>query len=215
MDIVDFIQKFFIYLLPGIFGVIIFNILNPHKERQYLIETVYALLLSFASFAIIDVIFGGIKKLFPCFVCDKINIISYVTNMDTEIPTENFLCATIAAVILVFILTFINSQNIIFKVARFIHITNRNDNLSVWEVFLENNRCVTLRDTITNNTYYGIIKIYSDNSDLREIYMNDVDVYNETGEHQYHLKDLYLSRNHNEFTLETFTECEDKQDEKE
>ena len=68
--------------------------------------------------------------------------------------------------------------------------------------FFDSTSVVTLRDLITGNTYYGSVASYSDNSSNREIYFDNVYVYDKYSEFLYHAEGLYLSRAHNEFTIE-------------
>ena len=70
MDIFEFVQKFFLLLLPGILGSYLYASLNVQKEQHYYFEFLKIVMLSFMSYLSTDVLFLGIKKLFPCFICE-------------------------------------------------------------------------------------------------------------------------------------------------
>ena len=47
MDIIEFIQKFFILLFPGIVGVFLYNTLSIRREQHYALEFLKMLCVSF------------------------------------------------------------------------------------------------------------------------------------------------------------------------
>lgn len=81
-------------------------------------------------------------------------------------------------------------------------LTRRIDNQTVWEHVFDDNDVIVLRDSVTGNTYYGKVYSFSDNSENREIYFENVSVFDENSDFLYHAEKLYLSRVHNEFTIE-------------
>lgn len=206
MEILTFIQKFFILLLPGTIGILLYNKINIHKEQHYYFEFLKIIIYSFFSFVIVDVVFWTIKSLFPCFVWSPINILNHISSNNIHIPEENTISAIIVAVIIACIITKVNYNNWLFKLANKLNLTHRLDNQPVWEHIFDDSDVVVLRDYITKNTYYGKVIAYSDNSDIREICFNDVYVYDEKSEFLYHATELYLSRAYNEFSIEVQNE---------
>ena len=99
MDILTFIQKYFVFLLPGIIGILLYHKLNIHKEQHYYLEFVKVITYSIFSFVFADAVFWIIKKLFPCFIYSPINIIHYLTSNVTSIPTANVVLAMIFALV--------------------------------------------------------------------------------------------------------------------
>jgi len=202
MDILTFIQKYFVFLLPGIIGILLYHKLNIHKEQHYYLEFVKVITYSIFSFVFADAVFWIIKKLFPCFIYSPINIIHYLTSNVTSIPTANVVLAMIFALVFACVLTKANSQNWLFTLANKLKITRRIDNQPVWEHAFDTDDIVILRDYITKNIYYGKVISYSDNSEIREIKFEDVRVYDERANFLYYAEELYLSRTHNEFSIE-------------
>ena len=85
----------------------------------------------------------------------------------------------------------------------------------MWEHVFDRNDIVVVRDKVTTNTYYGRVVAFSDNSEIRELILEDVYVYDQEGDRLYHTESVYLSRNHNEFTVETYNDQESYDSEKE
>ena len=202
MELIGFIQKFFVFLLPGIVGTYIYTTLNIHKEHHYYFEIIKILIISFFSYLSIDVLFAAIKALFPCFVFDSIDIVSILSSNTVAIPKANMLSSIVVAIIMACYITKAYSFNWMFVLANKLKLTRRTDNKTVWERVFDDSAVVVLRDTVTTNTYYGKVSFYSDNSDNKEIYFEDVYVYTENSDFLYHAEKLYLSRAHNEFTVE-------------
>ena len=202
MSIFEFVQKFFLFLLPGILGSYLYRSLNVQTEEHYYFEFLKMIMLSFVSYLATDMIFGGIKKLFPCFIYSPIDIIHKIGSSETVIPSPNVLGASALALILSCVLTKARYENWLFKLANKLKLTRRIDNQPVWEHIFDDSDIVVLRDYVTKNTYYGKVVSFSDNSENREIYFENVSVFNEESDFLYRAENLYLSREHNEFTVE-------------
>lgn len=202
MNVFEFIQKFFLFLLPGILGSYLYAALNVQKEQHYYFEFLKIIMLSFISYLATDACFGAIKKLFPCFIFNPIDIIHHIGAVESGIATANVLASVILALFWACILTRAQYENWLFKLANKLKLTRRIDNQTVWEHVFDDSDVVVLRDRITKNTYYGKVISYSDNSENREIYFGDVYVFDEYSDLLYHADKLYLSRAHNEFTVE-------------
>lgn len=208
MSVLDFIQKYFVFLLPGLIGILLYNKVSIHKEEHYYFEFLKMILYSFASFLFSDAIFWIIKRFFPCFVYHPINIINFLSSSKTNLPVANTIVAILFSILFSCLLTKANYNNWIFNIANKLKLTRRIDNESVWEHLFDTTVVVVLRDFVTENTYYGSVESYSDNSINREILFNDVYVFDKYSQYLYHAESLYLSRNHNEFTIEIQNEEE-------
>lgn len=214
MDIFEFIQKFFLLLLPGILGSYLYASLNVQKEEHYSFEFLKMVMISFASYLATDILFWGIRKLFPCFICAPIDIIHKIGSTETAIPTANVLVSIGFALFLACILTKARYENWMFKLANKLRLTRRIDNQTVWEHVFDDSDIVVLRDYVTQNTYYGKVISFSDNSENREIYFENVSVFNKESDFLYRAENLYLSRAHNEFAVEIHDDSVDDEGER-
>ena len=202
MDIIEFVQKFFLFLLPGILGSYLYASLNVQKEQHYYFEFLKMIMMSFVSYLLTDILFGGINWLFPCFIYDPIDIVHQIGATEATIPTGNVLVSIVFALAVACVLTRAGYENWLFRLANRMKLTRRIDNQTVWEHVFDNNDVIVLRDLITGNTYYGKVYSFSDNSENREVYFENVSVYDKNSGFLYHAEKLYLSRLHNEFTVE-------------
>jgi hypothetical protein len=204
MEFIEFIQKFFVFLLPGILGLIVFNYFNPCKQKHYYIEFLYIILYSFFSFLIVDSIFALIKRCIPSVPFYPINIVTHIGTLNGEMPLVNMIAAIIVVMIIALTGTKINYRNTLFKMANKLKITYRTNNTTVWENALHDKTYVVIRDYITKNTYYGQLLEFSDASDLRELRLGSVSAFNEESELLYEVNEVFISRGHNEFSIETY-----------
>lgn len=214
MDIFEFIQKFFLLLLPGIIGFYLYILLNIQKEEHYYLVFLKVIVISFVSYLCTDIVFAAVSSIIPCVNLNAIDIIHQIGANATTIPTANVLMSVLFALVLACLLTKVEYENWIFLIANKLHITRRTDNQTVWEHFLDENNVVILRDQVTKLSYYGKVHSYSDNSPNREIFFEDVAVFDKNSNRLYHMEKLYLSRAHNEFVLEVPDDLEIAQLEK-
>ena len=214
MDAFEFVQKFFVILLPGILGSYLYAALNVQKDQHYYFELLKIIMLSFLSYLFTDVLFGAIKKLFPCFVYGPIDIIHQIGVSNAVIPTANVIFSVIFAILFACLFTKAGYENWMFKLANKLGLTRRIDNQTVWEHVFDDSDIVVLRDQVTKNIYYGKVYSYSDNSENREIYFENEYVFDEESTPLYHAEKLYLSRAHNEFTVEIQDDSQDTKGEK-
>ena len=214
MEIVEFIQKFILLLLPGIIGVFLFDAINIRVQKHYYFEFLRILCFSIAAFCVSDGILWTIKKLFPCFILAPVNIIAQINAFAIEIPVSNEFIAIVTAIVLSGMLTKAHSTDLLFKIAYRLNLSRRVDNAPVWENAFNESSIVVIRDQVTKNTYYGRVDRISDNSDIRELLLHDVRVYNDESELLYHTKSVYMSRCQNEFTIEVFDYDDNSQEDK-
>ena len=121
---------------------------------------------------------------------------------EIHLPTENVLAASIMGIMSVCLMTKAEYEDWIFHLANRLGLTNRADDKSVWDRVFDNGSVVTIRDMETTNTYYGEVYLFSDRGSQRELLLQDVDVYDNSSNFLYHMDFLYLSREHNRFTIE-------------
>ena len=214
MDLFEFIQKFFLILLPGILGSYLYSSLNVHKEQHYYFEFLKMIMISFVSYVTTDVLFCGIKKLFPCFIYAPIDIVHQIGSSASVIPTANVFVSVFFAIVFACLLTKARYENWLFQLANKLKLTRRIDNQPIWEHVFDDSDVVVLRDYVTGNTYYGKVYSYSDNSENREIYFENVSVFDENSEFLYKAEKLYLSRVHNQFTIEVQDDSQTKEGER-
>ena len=201
MEIAEFIQKFFLLFLPGIVGMLVYNQINIREEQQGYVESLKLVCLSLASYLLTDGLFWALRRI-PGFPWGPVNIVEVIAAEEIRLPAANVFSASVFAVVLVCLLTKAVADNWFFGIARRLSLTKRAGNQPVWEMAFDYGNTVVFRDLVTENTYCGKVMFFSDNSDIREILLRDVVVYDSGSAELYRTSILYLSREHNQFTME-------------
>lgn len=218
MELIEFIQKLFLILLPGIIGVLVINELTIHKEQHYYLELIRVFTYSFFSFLIPDILIRIINCMLRICKCsirfETVDIVKHIASENFTIKTHNEIFAICCAILLSVLITKVKNDNLIFHIAHKLNITRRIDNQSVWDSVFDIDSIVVIRDFVTTNTYYGRVEKYSDNCENREILLKEVRVFDQEGTFLYECESLYLSRQHNEFSIEIYN-YEDKSQESE
>jgi len=213
MEIIEFVQKSFLFLLPGVIGSYMYSKLNVQKESHYYLKFLEMIVISFFAFLVTDVFFRMVVFICPCFKVSPIDAFTMISANTENIPTLNVLVSIVNAIVIAYFLTKMQYENWLFKIANKLGVTCRIDNQTVWEHIFDDSDIVILRDYITKNIYFGSVFSYSDNSDNREICLENVKVYNEKAEFLYDANMVYLSRAHNEFSVEVHNDsvlCEEE-----
>lgn len=205
MSIIEFIQKFFLFLLPGIVGALLYSQLSITREQHYYLELLKLICLSFASYLLSDVVFWALGGI-PVIPWKPVNIIRLIGSPEGGIPVPNVAAALCVSVLLSCALVKLVDDGWFFAAANRLSLTHRTGNRPVWEQFMDNGHNVVLRDYVTRNIYYGRVEVFSDNSEQRELLLGDVTVFNEDAEFLYRAEYLYLSREHNQFSVEIQTD---------
>ena len=111
-------------------------------------------MISFISYLTTDILLGGIKKLFPCFIYAPIDIVHQIGATDSVIPTANVIVSVLFALIYACFLTKARYENWLFKIANKLRLTRSIDDQPVWEHFFDDNDVVVLRYLVTGNDRY-------------------------------------------------------------
>ena len=158
--------------------------------------------LSLVSYLLTDALFA-ILGLIPVFPWRPAHIIQEIASPEIHLPSANVLASVLMGIAIACLLTKADYHNWLFGIANAMNLTDRTDDKTVWDRVFDDGKVVILRDMVTTNIYYGEVYIFSDDKDRREIIFYHVRVYDQMSNFLYHADTLYLSREHNQFTIET------------
>lgn len=137
--------------------------------------------------------------MFTVFICNQLNdklfwkvtFLSSLLNSKEQIKVSEVFLATLIGAILAVILVVIINKKHIFKVARFLGISNKHGEDDVWDYLFsdESIEWATIRNLDTKIVYQGAISAYSQKDDKRELLLADVIVYKDQNSGE--LKELY------------------------
>jgi len=190
MEVSELTLKLIIILTPGAIASIIFEKLTIHKK--------------WTSFQFIanSILFGGISYLlaqliFYSFGQDQ-NLTHFWSNLPSkEIPFNAVIKAILASIVIGFICAGIDNLKIINRIGKSLKLTTKYGDENLYSYFLNANNVneVYIRDINNNITYHGIISSFAENTEFKEIVLQDVKVYDYTSsQFMYELDKIYLSR---------------------
>ncbi len=199
--------------IPGVIAYLVSDKMVIRKYHDISHVAVSVFIYSIISYAILSVVlfmFG-----------EEINYVylQVVSNdmSGNEVPI--LLGGSSVGIIYSFIISLEFRYCLLNKIGKFFRVTARYGDVDVWHFFNnspmdeKNDGYLYVRDLKTGFTYYGYIQLYSDSEQDRELVISDVSVYkSESGEHCYDLKNLYLSRNRDDITIEVPNQAEGESD---
>jgi hypothetical protein len=202
MSISSFLIRIILLVIPGIIGSLLYRSLRGRTSRKDWEDYLEILVFSFLAYGV----YGLLIRLFNA--GDALVTFRAFTNESVPIDKpigHAILFASIAAVPIAFIASYIDNYKLINKFARRIKATRRFGDEDVWDYFNRSPdiKWVNVRDHKLNLLYACWIQSYSDPYKDRELLLRNVKVYNNTtGEFFYNTDVMYLSRKSDELTIE-------------
>jgi hypothetical protein len=192
--------------LPGILSAAMIDSLSTHSKRTQFQFAVRALFLGVASYLGLAVFHH--------------KLVFFQALTDTEMPVllSEVGYATAVAVVLGAVLTLAAEKKLLFRVARSIRLTRRFGDQDVWGYLLNSPdvEWVAVRDHKRGLVYDGHIRLFSDDSQNAELYLEDVQVYdNATGTLLYNVAGMYVALDRQDLTIEVRTSTLGSQGERE
>ena len=131
---------------------------------------------------------------------------------------HEIIIASLIGVLLSFIAAYIHTYKLVTRVGQLVRATENFGEEDIWH-YLHNKPdilWVYIRDHEYDLSYSCWIEAYSDAFKERELLLRDVEVFrNSTGQKLYHCDVMYLSRKHDEFTIEAVNPVIDQKVKKE
>ena len=200
MTIFDFIERFILFVIPGVIVYVEFSYLTGKRAPAEWLSLTYVFLASTLSFVFGNLLILAVNLL-PQFEFSLVDIAKILSGDQESLSTAGLVFSIIAAVVLGLLTVFIWDKRYIFRLANWMHITHKTDNDQVWDYLFDFQPWVILRDYVTGNTYYGRVDRYSDGDGVREILLEEVSVWSKA-DGEYKMEKVYISRNPSEFTIE-------------
>lgn len=207
MNITDFTLKLIFILIPGAMASLIFEKLTVHRPWNSFKFTAHSILFGLLAYLSTDWFINAINKIFNA-RWRALSILNTLT--DNAIPFIEIGKATVAGVLIGLISSAVDHHKWINRIAHYLNISNKIGDINLYSHFLTARDIiiVQLRDTVTNQTYKGIVGGYFETDEFKEIVLFDVAVYSNEKEGNseltelYRLKALYLSRPKDEILIE-------------
>ena len=194
MGLSEFALKLFFLFLPGIISLLIIDTLTVHRKWEKFTFSLYSFVLGLLNYLL----------WYPISCIEYFNERNYNfllgISKSSDINIEGIIVVTaFVSIPLGLLLTWIINSKLIFKIARKIKISEKIDDLDIWDyVFttVKDTEWILIRDYENDRVYEGWVKAFSQTSEknVNEVFMIDVQVYvNSTAEPLYTTPGMYFS----------------------
>ena len=190
MEVSELTLKLIILLIPGALASFIFEKLTIHKKWDSFKFIANSIIFGTVSYILAQLLFS-LRTQDPDFI-------NFWKNLQTK---EIHLTAVIKAIVVSLIIGFacagLDNYKCINRVGKFFHLSTKygDENLYSYFLTLPEVTEVFIHDIPNNITYFGVIDSYSETEKFKEIYLNNVKVYQyDTANFCYGVEKVYLSR---------------------
>ena len=198
-----------IILIPGAIAAIIYNKLAIHRKWSSFDFILYASLSGVISYLLLQIFIILKWCIFSHSAKSTYDILEVWDILNIEIiPYDEIIYASIFAVLIGCLITFITQNKILYKVAQKIKISNKYGDDNLFNNFLNSPEIeeIYIRDIENQLTYHGILNFFSENDDVFELVLSDVSVYGYSdSQHFYDIERIYLSINKENTKIEKVT----------
>ncbi len=193
MDVTEFGLRLILLFLPGIICASLVDALTTHPPRTQFRFALRALILGVASY--------GILALF----LPNLSFFAALSDLEVVPSLVEAGYASIVALGLAVLLTYIANYKIHFKIAHKLRLTKRFGDQDVWSYLFNSPdiEWITVRDHKRNLVCDGRVRFFSEDSKDAELYLQDAKVYdNASGQFLYDVAGMYISLERTDMTIE-------------
>ena len=193
MEIGDFAFRLLLILFPGIIATLIYKRLILKKKWESIDFGINILLFGISSNLLLQLIY-------LIFRAGELSIWKRLQD-NAPIPYLEIMLSSITALIIAGIATYANNKKTINNISYRLQISNKYGEDSLFYYFLEHKEIteVHILEPTLNLIYDGHVKYYSEDDQVKEIVLENVDSYNyQTSEKIDSFKYVYLSKARNE-----------------
>ncbi len=202
MNLSAFVLRIAFLALPGLAGFSLYRKLRGRPERQSWEDLAQVLFFSLASYLLLGLIWNPALSALQAFSDEHLQLDLKVIGL-----------ASIFGVLLALVASAAHRKDVIPRLARFMHISNRTGDEDLWEVFhlRPNERWIVIRDHELGLVYFGDVRRYSESGEERELIIEQVSVYRDNHDEEplsflYETPALYIQRDKNRISMEILSE---------
>lgn len=200
--------KILLLFFPGIIVTLIIDKLTERDEEptiKFFIRSFVYGLVSYFTLYIIVAIINVFLVLLKDKICNcntevyqfKLNFLDCLINGNKDINYIEIIVASIISVLVALVASYIENENLIYKLANKLRISNKFGDLDVWShIFngLEKDTWIVIRDYDKQLVYVGWANAFSSDHKESELLLKDVIVYNNyNGQEIYTADAIYFS----------------------
>jgi len=201
---------FVVILLPGIFAVLITDLITVHSKWGAFEIGLYSLILGISAYALLQLVYWLVDLIIFIFISGSLNwsqlkIWEVALNKGKGLQGSEVVWATFLTVPVALAASWLVNYKIINKITQYLKLTNKFGDENLYSYYLNAKEIdwVYVREREANLTYQGRIMALSENENMQELVLIEVSVFRyEDSEHLYDVPSLYLSRSLGSLTIE-------------
>lgn len=211
MDLSELVIKILVLLTPGAVYMKVYRNLQACKEKkdwEDYFEMIFVSIVSYLTYSILISI--DISRL--CFNFQEASSLGLLSDKKFEVDLIEVFFATLISILFAFIGSYLKRTSFLNRLGMRFRVTDRFGIEDLWYRFnqIKEMEWVTIRDYKANLDYYGYIKNYSDSDEKRELIMENVTVFKDGTDIEYHVDRLYISREYDDFSIEYYDFCKEE-----
>ncbi|GAB6109534.1 hypothetical protein [Fusibacter bizertensis] len=218
MELTELALLIVVLLIPGTLHIKFYRSLRAIKTKKDWEDYFEVIIISVLCYFI----YSWIHSILICtdkFEFVEASTLSFVSNQSVKIDYIEVFYSSIIGILLAFPFAYISKKKFINNIGRKLKVTSRISNEDLWYEFncIDKIEWVTVRDYKSNLDYFGHLKNFSDSNENREMILENVTVFKDNTDTEYHVDSLYISRQFDDFSIEyfDFKKEEEKQNGKE
>ncbi len=203
MSLSSFLIRIIFLALPGIISSILYRKFRGRPVRKDWEDYVQIVIFSLLSYALYGLAVFALNKL--KLYGGSFTVLGAFFDEKTGLVWHEIIIASLIGILLAFVAAYIHTHKVVTRVGQFVRATKSFGEEDIWH-YLHNKPdvyWVYVRDHKYDLSYRCWIEAYSDPFKERELLLREVSVYRtSTGDFLYPSDVIYLSRDHNELTIE-------------
>lgn len=215
MDISGLLIRLVFLLLPGALGATLYWKLKGRTERKDWEDLLEVIIFSLSSYAIYGLVVWFVNWKWAIGI--PFTALEAFLNENVSVRWQDIFFSSLAGLLLAFVAAYSYQFKVINKFGKFICATTRFGEEDVWD-FLHRSKqmrgaWVVVRDHKVGLYYACWIQAFSDSGKERELLLREVNAYdNASAEWRYKTDIMYLSRNQDDLTIETWLNPNEQKD---
>lgn len=206
MEISELLIRVILLFLPGIIAKIIIDQLSTIEEKRHFYFVIYSLVLGFVSYFLYGFIVYLINSLNLSESPVNVSFLEALLDHDRGINVNEIAYTSLISIFLGVFIALVINRKLFHRAAKKVGITNKFAEPGVWGFVFESSDptdWVLVRDHKNKLSYYGWVSAFSDKVDDCELFLRDVQIFDDvSGDHIHTTPAYYIARARNEISIE-------------
>ena len=206
MEISELLIRVILLFLPGIIAKITIDQFSQVEEKRHFYFVIYALVLGFVSYLAYGLIIQLINSLGAVDKPITVSFLESLLDRERQVNINEIIFTSVISIFIGLVIALIINKKWLHRFANYIGITHKFAEPGVWGFVFESSdptEWILIRDHVKKLSYYGWVSAFSDKVDDCELFLRDIQIYDDTtGKHIHTTPAFYIARNRNEISIE-------------